>query len=203
MVAQSNTSITQQLQQADALLLEKKYTEALKLYESCAEQGNGSALAKLGVIYGEGFGVALDPQKSIDYFKQSVEKNSALGLVWMSYYETPKKAEEYILRAVELKETLKADAISQNSLAYIYRSEYSGITDYKEAFKWSKQSMDGGYLGGLNNVGVLYFIGKGVKKDKDKAFEHFLKAAEEGYVHAQCNMGEHYYYEKDYKEALK
>mgnify|MGYP003517569551 FL=1 len=53
----------------------------------------------------------------------------------------------------------------------------------------------------------MYAEGKGVEQDYSKAAEWYLKAAEQGYVKAQFNLGNMYYtgrgVKRDYQEARK
>ncbi|MBE0442436.1 sel1 repeat family protein [Psychrobacter sp. FME13] len=60
---------------------------------------------------------------------------------------------------------------------------------------------------GQNDLGSLYYSGRGVKEDYDKAFELYTKAAAQGEALAQFNLGEMYYYgdsvSQDYNKAYE
>ena len=61
-----------------------------------------------------------------------------------------------------------------------------------EVLKLWVQAADQGLPVAQYNLGVMYDIGKGVKKSAEKAAEWWLKAAELGHVSAQFNMGSMY-----------
>ena len=52
---------------------------------------------------------------------------------------------------------------------------------------WYKKAADNGQKEAMNELGLLYFHGKGVKQNKAKAFEFFKKAANLGNGAAQIN----------------
>ena len=57
------------------------------------------------------------------------------------------------------------------------------------------------------NLGFMYYTGKGVEQDYDKAVKWYRRAAEQGYADAQFNLGWMYHLGKgvkqDYAEAVK
>ena len=58
-----------------------------------------------------------------------------------------------------------------------------------------------------NQLGILYFNGRGVRQDYDQARQWYLRAAAQGDANAQCNLGILYYegegVPKDYAEAAR
>ena len=54
--------------------VERNVSEAFKLFESAARQGDGWGLNNLGGMYEMGWGVAKDRSKAATYYKQAVEK---------------------------------------------------------------------------------------------------------------------------------
>ena len=84
---------------------------------------------------------------------------------------------------------------SANKAEFVESSEYAkGIEAFAEgdflaaADLWLTDA----YLGVANaqfNVGVLYIEGKGLAKDRDEGVFWFTKAARQGHVEAQYNLG--------------
>ena len=64
--------------------------------------------------------------------------------------------------------------------------------DYKAASKEWRVLAESGDGKSQTNLGILYYNGKGVLKDYDKAFEWLKKAAEQGEAEAQFILGEIY-----------
>ena len=64
--------------------------------------------------------------------------------------------------------------------------------DYQEAFKFFKNSAEGGYPSGIMMLGYCYDTGIGINIDKQKAVELYQKAANLGHKLAQYNLGGSY-----------
>ncbi|HLJ48233.1 MAG TPA: tetratricopeptide repeat protein [Bryobacteraceae bacterium] len=77
--------------------------------------------------------------------------------------------------------------------------------DYNAAFNEWKPIADSGDPNAQFNIGLMYFDGKGVPQDFEKAVEWFRRAANQGYAKAQKNLGEMYYsgkgVKRDYVQA--
>lgn len=69
-----------------------------------------------------------------------------------------------------------------------------GGNDPDEAVKWYKKVSRLGNTHAMNNLGVMYLCGQGVRKSAAKASKWFRKAAELGSVVAQKNLAEMYRY---------
>ena len=65
-----------------------------------------------------------------------------------------------------------------------------GGNDPDEAVKWYKKVSRLGNTHAMNNLGVMYLCGQGVRKSAAKASKWFRKAAELGSVVAQKNLAE-------------
>ena len=84
----------------------------------------------------------------------------------------------------------KDDGGNAGKKYYKKAKKYYKKKDYNNAYKWAKKSADSGYKGGYFGVGLAYELGKGVEvKNKKKALEWYLKAAELGHTQAQANAG--------------
>ena len=64
---------------------------------------------------------------------------------------------------------------------------------HKEAFKFFSKSAKEGNVEAYHQLGAMYYVGRGVKKNHKKAFVFYLKAAEKGHVFAQNMLGIMYY----------
>jgi TPR repeat protein len=79
--------------------------------------------------------------------------------------------------------------------------------DYKTAYPLFKQLAEQGNVKAQNNLGEMYFNGRGVPKDYVEAMKWFRKAAGQGNAQAQFNLGLMYVLgqgvPQDYAEAMK
>lgn len=70
---------TSELEQAQALLDQKRYAEAIKIYEGRANAGDSHSQAFLGWMYFEGSGVARDIEKAFAWFSRAASLGSKEG----------------------------------------------------------------------------------------------------------------------------
>lgn len=74
---------------------------------------------------------------------------------------------------------------------------------YDDAFKLYIQAGNAGYAAAQTATGRLYEIGQGVNRDHEEAMVWYLRAANQGDVNAQFNIGSFYYYAQDYVQAME
>jgi TPR repeat protein len=112
-----------------------------------------------------------------------------------------------IQRIVQVLLLLALSAVPVAALA-----EDPGITaytkgDYAKAYAEFKAAAERGDLRGQYNLGVLYFTGRGVRKDLERAVEWYRRAAAQGLAVAQSALGLSYYrgdgVEQNYAQARK
>jgi TPR repeat protein len=118
---------------------------------------------------------------------------------------------ENILKKLNVEENYLAARIS-NSLGWLFYTKINFI-DNSKAFKYLNMSIKNSendyYLGYcVNNLGVLYDQGRGVKRDYKKAFKLYQKAAKLGNHYGHANSAKFYILglgglKKDYSKAIK
>ncbi len=99
--------------------------------------------------------------------------------------------------------------ISAILCTYLFAGSYdNGINSYKQG-KY-KKAMDSFLIASNNNdnqamlvIGIMYANGDGVKKDQNKSFNWFTKAANAGNFHAYLKLGNLYASKEDFKNAFK
>ncbi|MGX2968482.1 tetratricopeptide repeat protein [Ursidibacter sp. B-7004-1] len=69
--------IQQQFQQGLQAYKQKDYATALKLWQPLAEQGYETAQYNLGIMYLNGWGVALDYQQAVYWYQQAAQQGDA------------------------------------------------------------------------------------------------------------------------------
>jgi uncharacterized protein len=145
--------------------VEQSYVEAARWYRPAAEQGNLFAIHNLAMML------------------FSCRKISDL-----------EEAVRWLLIAAQ-----NGLCMSQSVLGDIYSEAYDLPQEVQEKFKsipealiWYEKAGDGGFSYAYHRLGEILSIGQGIEKDEEKAFEYFLKAAQEGYEPSQEVLGKAY-----------
>jgi TPR repeat protein len=77
-------------------------------------------------------------------------------------------------------------------LDYINKKKTDEKAIFERVFEWHKSSHDKSRAKISYNLGIMYYKGLGTRKDDNKAVSHLEKAANQGYVDAQLQLGEIY-----------
>lgn len=72
-----------------------------------------------------------------------------------------------------------------NALGSIF---YNEIGDFNQAAEWFRKSSGKGCTRSLNNMGICFELGRGVEKDRDRAYLLYKEAAEKGHIQAMENL---------------
>lgn len=94
------------------------------------------------------------------------------------------KYKEVAMLAQKLNETFP-----RPELQCIIGRCYTKMEQPEEAFKWYKQSADGGYAEGQYRTGYCYYYGEGVKQNKEKAISYLIDAVAQNHPEALLMMG--------------
>ena len=183
--------------------------KAVEWYRKSAEQGNATAQCNLGVMYEFGKGISLDLSKAVECYRKSAEQRDADALYNLGVmYEQGRgvcqdytKAVEWYRKAVEqghwkaevwfrkLAEQGNADA--QYNLGVMYeRGSIRERLSLKPENEWYNE---------LADFGVSCYC---PCPDNAEAMEWYRKAAEQGHVGAQCQLGGIYFNRKEYASAF-
>jgi TPR repeat protein len=149
----------------------KDYKEIVKLYERALQprSDNRDLYFRLGFLYAKGLGVARDPVKAHEFFKESEQ---------LTYLQSPLLGSYFLGMGTERSSAGRPK----------YDDEARLI---KDAMRLSS-SQKGGAPSGENMLGLAYFDGIGVEKDVAKSLVWFRLAATHGYTAAYFNTGEMY-----------
>jgi TPR repeat protein len=80
---------------------------------------------------------------------------------------------------------LQGNAQAQCLLGNIYHLDLGGLGDPSKALFWYLRASQQGYSVATNNLAGLYLSGEcGVEKDANRSKELYLKAREQGFIHA-------------------
>jgi TPR repeat protein len=115
------------------------YATALREWRPLAEQGYAMAQYNLGVMYGNGRGVAQDYRQAVEWYRRAAEQGIAqaqynLGVMYkkgMGVAQDYSQAVKWYRRAAE-----QGDADAQNKLGLMYGLGDSVVQDYVTAHMW-------------------------------------------------------------------
>ncbi|GET02861.1 kinase-like domain-containing protein [Rhizophagus clarus] len=173
--------------------IDKDPKKAFEWYKKAAEHDNEVAYYNLGRCYEFGIGTERDDSKAFDFYKNSAESNHLDALFQLGYlYYNGKGVKTDKEKALIL---YKQAAEKGHAIAQYYLGENSEKIEknLKLASHWYQKSAENGYEVAQYTLGTYYESGKGVTKDKVKAFELYEKAAKKEFIEAQYKLGECYY----------
>ena len=164
------------------------------LKESTAEQEDAEAQFNLGMRYLNGEGVPMNKKEAVKWLHLSAEQGHIQA--------------EFMLGK------------AQYHLGSWYHYGKNVQQDYAKAAKWYRRAAENmfppglrhencpgrqGIVGAQSRLGALYYEGKGVQQNYEKALKWWLQAAKQGDAMAQAALGVMYFrgegVPQDYKEA--
>lgn len=172
----------------DGMVVKKDYKKAFDIFSSIYEKGYKYASAELGECYIFGYGVKQDVEKGIALLNQGMElENPRAFLIMGDCYQLglgvkrkKSKAIDYYIQAFKKAEWDAALKLAENQY------KLGGIIKkYSSIFRFLEVGADNGHGGCCFNLGILYYYGKGHRKDLRKSKEYILKACDYGIPEAE------------------
>jgi serine/threonine protein kinase len=164
--------------QAESLYKQKRYTEAIPLFERTCAASSGRGCGILGRIYGNGQGVAADYAKAAPLYSKGCDAGlpeycSNLGGLYSQGFGVPKD----IPRALALfsKACDGGSPDGCTGLGTMYQQGLGVPKDPTRALGLYGRGCDGGDAFGCTDLGLCYLYGQGVSKDKKEASKLFEK----------------------------
>jgi len=140
-----------------------------------AKAGNPEAQFRLGVMYGNGDGVALDHDQARDWFEQAARQgheNALITLAWMYANGTGVAVDEDRARELYLEAAKRGSAKAQYVVATMYRfAQYGVDKDVEAAVQWYLKAADQGMPTAQFALGKMLMEGKGVVQDDAAALQ--------------------------------
>ncbi len=143
--------------------------KAAKYFARAMENGNKLAQSHLGVMYYHGIGVEKDYAKTLKLLEPlAVEGMSEAQLTLGLMYYLGQGVERNYVKAVELWQDNMDDAepMIHGLLGSLYLTGNKEVNkDYHKAFKLLKYAAENNVEGTYTQLGLMYYMGYGVKKD--------------------------------------
>jgi TPR repeat protein len=140
-----------------------------------AKAGNAEAQFRLGVMYGNGDGVALDHGEAVAWFERAAgqgHESALITLAWMFANGTGVEVDEGRARSLYLQAAERGSAKAQYVVATMYRFAQYGIAkDLARAVDYYLQAADQGMPTAQFALGKMLMEGKGVMQDDAAALQ--------------------------------
>jgi len=187
-------------QQARALLrgegVKKDAAHAFQLMQTAADLGHADAMGGLGYFYSQGISVPKDPEKALEWFRKGAEKGSAksqynFGTSLMKAHEQ-QPDEKQAAEAIEWVREAAEQKLPEANLTYgtyAYFGEHNTAQNYDIAASHFKVAADHGLAEAQNYLGAMNENGQGMAIDIEQAITWYRKAALQGHIRAQANLG--------------
>lgn len=148
------------------------YPKAKRLWLKAATGGNSSAMAAVGYLYNNGWGVPLDYRKAADWYERAAtagDLNARYDL-GICYQRGRGRKQNY---ALAMKWYQSAAALDFSPAMYAIGQLYSlgdGVPkDPAKALKWYKMAAAAGNGTAMSELANVYRFGIGVPRDRQKA----------------------------------
>ncbi|WP_345271063.1 caspase family protein [Nibrella viscosa] len=178
----------------------KEYSRAFSLLSRHSHLLDAASQARLGAMYYNGEGVAVDYIKAEIWFRKAAEQGNARaknGLGNLYWFGRGGLTKDPIEALRWFKESAnQGDPRGQYSLGVMYENGYGVARDYGQAVSWYRKAAEQGHAPGQTNLGYMYRNGYGVTQDYSQAVSWYRKAAEQGDAPGQTNLG--YMYRNGY-----
>lgn len=176
----------------------KGVKKAFELMKLAADQGHPEATGALGYFYSQGIVVEKDERLALEWFRKGAEKGSAKsclnlgkmliegkGSVGTAADALREEGLRWIITAADKRLVEAAYTLGR----YHYYGEHGLAHDYGSAARYFKIAADQNDPESLNFLGVMNNLGSGMPQNSAVAEDCFRKAALQGHVKAQANLG--------------
>ena len=163
---------------SDGIGVSQDKLKAIDLYKRVYELGSGEAANRIGVIYHN----QNNSEEAVKWYRKGFDK----GYDWSGYnlalsYSNGTGVPQDKQKALELyKEVYDLENSASGSSANAIGNVYYRQNDYEESIEWYNKGIEKNSGWAYYNLADCYYDGNGVKKDKNKAYELYKKAAELG-----------------------
>jgi TPR repeat protein len=156
----------------------RQVPEAMAAWRKAADKGSTSAMVELGVLYGEGSGVARDEAQARKLFERAAEAGNPRGVTNLAALggggvasSDPARARQLLAKAAE------TNAEAQYQLGLMMEDGTGGPADDAAARALFERAAAQNHPGALERMGAFSQSGRGGPKDTDAAKAYYEKAA--------------------------
>lgn len=163
-------------------------SEAVRMWQEHAEQGDTEAQFTLGVLYNRGDGgLPKDMIEAVHWYRKAAEQGHVIAQYNMGILCATGTGLAKDLGAAAdwwRMAALQGHADSQFNLGLFY-AEGTGVTqDPSEAVKWWSMAAKQGLAAAQFNLGLMYMKGEGTNENQDEAVKLWRLSANQGFTQA-------------------
>ncbi|MEO8319870.1 MAG: tetratricopeptide repeat protein [Bradyrhizobium sp.] len=152
--------------------------EAMAAWRKAADKGSTSAMVELGVLYGNGAGVARDEAQARKLFERAAEAGNPRGVSNLAALGGGTGASSNPARARELlSKGAETNAEAQYQLGMMLAEGEGGTKDDVAARALFEKAAAQNHPGALERMGAFTQEGRGGSKDSDAAKAYYQRAA--------------------------
>ena len=175
--------------------------QSFEWFKRSAEQGFVLAQLKLGEYYEKGIGAKKDIEKAISCYKEAAEKGNVdalnnLTMYWVSSVEANFRSEE------ALYYYKKASEEGQNQVKEIVLSDYTKFNKQEDYIEWLIFAAELGDANAQYQLGIKYYTGNGIERNKKLSYEWIAKAASKGNKEAKRFLNKGSFFDETYFDQL-
>lgn len=176
---------------------------ALLNYLKGHNNGELKSTQRLGIMYYNGEGVEKDEEKALQYMEKAIEGEDphsiyVIGVIYLN--KDREKGVEYLKKAYKKGSQYAAEILASEYLLELLNNK---AVDEKEILEYIKFGVEKGLPDSIYYYGLAYIYGIGLEINREKAFELFIKAANEGSEKAMLKLGNCYKHGIYVKENIK
>ncbi|NLS70864.1 sel1 repeat family protein [Bradyrhizobium brasilense] len=155
----------------------RQTAEAASAWRKAADKGSTSAMVELGVLYGNGTGVAKDEAQARKLFERAAQAGNARGVSNLAALggggaaADPARARELLAKSAE------TNAEAQYQLGMMLAEGKGGAQDDVGARALFEKAAAQNHPGALERMGAFAQAGRGGPKDSDAAKAYYERAA--------------------------
>jgi len=167
--AQDKSDSNSLMQQATKLYEQRRYNEALPLFQRAAEQGLVAAQVKLGSMYALGQGVPENEQLAVTWYKKAAAQGS----------QEAQEALAILVDTAKLQEEIDTQSVLRQAVNLHEQGRY------EEALVIFQKEAEQGNAHAQFALGGMYTLGQGLPKNEQLAAQWLKKAAGQGHAGAE------------------
>ena len=153
--------------------------KAFHWYHKAAEHNHPEAQYRVAVRYEKGNGTDANVFRALWWYLKAAQKGQKEAVFRMAKVYNARGRKADVAKIWNLYQQAKEKAGTVEAMIHLGELYESGkaVGDFKQAYDCYKKALDAGYKKAYYPLGNLYYQGKGVERDLEKAFECYMFGA--------------------------
>ena len=157
-------------------------TKAISCFTAASEQGYGKASYWLGRLHTDGIGqLEKDTQKAMNYYRKAIEQGYEEAREWMEQLQ--KNLVDETITDIEIPQDKSDEELYKDAKNALEKAQF------KTAYAYFSYLTQRNHAKSFNELGDMYFYGRGMAINQAKALELYKKAAALDSVYGFFNVG--------------